>query len=266
MAPSSSSFSVSTSIGKTPTIKQQARALDSDVLFVLDADTVLESDNYIERTVQDLYQARRHRQRLRDASCRCGSGIGGPRTSRPRCRRSSRPSHLTEPAAPKTLASQTRVGAHQHLPRGALPLPAALRLSAGRWRSSERCATRWAARWRTAASISRRSSTPWSRSLGDDLTNSEDIFIGLAMLNEGYRNIQVPDVCARTVEPEVQRLPKQVYLWSSAFLQSAFYFDALLKSPFKALKRLRCAVARGGGSGGACSRLSHRQDPSRTQA
>ena len=48
--------------------------------------------------------------------------------------------------------------------------------------------------------------------LGDDLTNSEDIFIGLAMLNEGYRNVQVPDVCARTVEPEVQRLPKQVYL------------------------------------------------------
>ena len=48
--------------------------------------------------------------------------------------------------------------------------------------------------------------------LGDDLTNSEDIFIGLAMLNEGYRNVQVLDVCARTVEPEVQRLPKQIYL------------------------------------------------------
>ena len=73
--------------------------------------------------------------------------------------------------------------------------------------------------------------------LGDDLTNSEDIFIGLAMLNEGYRNIQLTDVCARTVEPEVQRLPRQVYLWSSAFLQSSFYFDALLKSPFKAHKR-----------------------------
>src|SRR4030095_236888 len=45
------------SIGKTPTIKDQARTLDSDVLFVLDADTVLESDNYIERTIQDLYQS-----------------------------------------------------------------------------------------------------------------------------------------------------------------------------------------------------------------
>jgi hypothetical protein len=86
--------------------------------------------------------------------------------------------------------------------------------------------------------------------LGDDLTNSEDIFIGFAMLNEGYRNVQVLDVLARTVEPEVQRVPKQLYLWSSAFLQSAFYFDALLKSPFKALKRRRLARVRSSGSGG----------------
>ena len=47
----------SESIGKTPTIRQHARELDSDVLFVLDADTVLESENYIERTVEELYQA-----------------------------------------------------------------------------------------------------------------------------------------------------------------------------------------------------------------
>jgi hypothetical protein len=75
--------------------------------------------------------------------------------------------------------------------------------------------------------------------LGDDLTNSEDIFIGLAMLNEGYRNIQLTDVYARTVEPEAQKLPRQVYLWSSSFLQSCYYFDPLLRSPFKAFKRWR---------------------------
>src|SRR5262249_6036720 len=74
---------------------------------------------------------------------------------------------------------------------------------------------------------------------GDDLTNSEDIFIGFAMVNEGYRNIQLTDVYARTVEPEVQRLPRQIYLWSSAFLQSCYYFDPLLRSPFKAFKRWR---------------------------
>jgi glycosyltransferase involved in cell wall biosynthesis len=45
------------SIGKTPTIKEQSRRLDSDVQFILDADTVLESNDYIERTVHDLCQA-----------------------------------------------------------------------------------------------------------------------------------------------------------------------------------------------------------------
>jgi hypothetical protein len=73
--------------------------------------------------------------------------------------------------------------------------------------------------------------------LGDDLTNSEDIFIGFSMLNEGYRNIQLSDVQARTVEPEVQRLPRQIYLWSSSFLQSCYYFDPLVRSPFRAIKR-----------------------------
>jgi hypothetical protein len=73
--------------------------------------------------------------------------------------------------------------------------------------------------------------------LGDDLTNSEDIFIGFSMLNEGYRNIQLTDVYARTVEPEVQKLPRQIYLWSSSFLQSCYYFDSLVRSPFSAVKR-----------------------------
>jgi hypothetical protein len=74
---------------------------------------------------------------------------------------------------------------------------------------------------------------------GDDLTNSEDIFIGFALNNEGYRNIQLQDVLARSEEPEVQRLPKQVYLWSSSFLQSCYYFDGLMRTPFKSLKLWR---------------------------
>jgi hypothetical protein len=74
---------------------------------------------------------------------------------------------------------------------------------------------------------------------GDDLTNSEDIFIGFALNHEGYRNIQLQDVQARSEEPEVQRLPRQVYLWSSSFLQSCYYFDALLRTPFKMFKRWR---------------------------
>src|SRR4030095_15499525 len=69
--------------------------------------------------------------------------------------------------------------------------------------------------------------------LGDDLTNSENIFIGFAMLNEGYRNAQVLEAKAQTVEPEIHRLHRQVYLWSSSFLQACYYFDALLCTPLK---------------------------------
>jgi hypothetical protein len=47
------------------------------------------------------------------------------------------------------------------------------------------------------------------------------------------------DVLARSEEPEVQRLPKQIYLWSSSFLQSCYYFDALLRTPFKSIHRWR---------------------------
>jgi hypothetical protein len=74
---------------------------------------------------------------------------------------------------------------------------------------------------------------------GDDLTNSEDIFIGFALNNEGYRNIQLQDVLARSEEPEVQRLPRQTYLWSSSFLQSCYYFDALMRTPFRSVRRWR---------------------------
>ena len=44
-------------IGKTPTIKRQSREFDADVEFILDGDTVLESPNYIERCVEELYKA-----------------------------------------------------------------------------------------------------------------------------------------------------------------------------------------------------------------
>ncbi|KZC41689.1 UNVERIFIED_ORG: glycosyl transferase family 2, partial [Rhodanobacter sp. FW104-R5] len=74
---------------------------------------------------------------------------------------------------------------------------------------------------------------------GDNLTNSEDIFIGFALINQGYRNAQLTDVTARSEEPLATHLPRQIALWSSSFLQSCYYFDALVRSPFKAFARLR---------------------------
>jgi glycosyltransferase involved in cell wall biosynthesis len=236
------------SIGKTPTIKDQARGLDSDVLFVLDADTLLESDNYIERTVQELYQ---------------GVGIASAWGSVLPLREKDRHAANESPEVRSFLEVSTSC-------RSTAPKNWIRRLASAVTNTYREVLylflQRFVFRGQMAAfgTVSNPAgcSVAYRREylvalfdaveplLGDDLTNSEDIFIGLAMLNEGYRNVQVLDVGARTVEPELQRLPKQIYLWSSAFLQSAFYFDALLKSPFKVLKRWRLGREPRDGSGG----------------
>ncbi|HET6958628.1 MAG TPA: glycosyltransferase [Vicinamibacterales bacterium] len=222
-------------IGKTPTIKRQAREFDSDVEFILDADTVLESPTYIQRTVQELYQG---------VGIASAFGTVLPQTRRDRAR-------IAESAAVRAF-NRTH------------PLPA--RLRKGGWlRDARRGVTNLYREvlylflqrfvYRGQMKFFGTTTNPvgcavaYRRKyvqamfdhigpiLGDDLTNSEDIFIGFAMLNEGYRNVQLPDVYATTVEPEVHRLPRQIYLWSSAFLQSCYYFDPLVRSPFRMIKR-----------------------------
>jgi glycosyltransferase involved in cell wall biosynthesis len=225
------------SIGKTPTIRQHARESSSDVLFVLDADTVLESDDYIRQTVQELYK-----------SAGIASVCGTVLPMRERDRRASEeapavrsftkafPSyqppaskswpHRLASAVTNTYREVLYVFLQRFIYRGHMALFGTMFNPVG-------CAVAYRREYLEALF------DHFEPLLGDDLTNSEDIFIGLAMLDAGYRNMQVADVYARTVEPEVQHLLKQVYLWSSAFLQSSFYFDALLKSPFKSLKRWR---------------------------
>ncbi len=226
-----------TSIGKTPTIREQARALDADVLFILDADTILESSDYLERTVHDLYQA------VGVASA-CGMVLPLRERDRRAADESPEVRAFAEGAsnspAPKSwlrrLASGTTnvyrevlyLFLQRFVYRGQMALFGTLCNPVG-------CSVAYRREYLKALF------DEVEPTMGDDLTNSEDIFIGMAMVNHGYRNIQVADVWARTVEPEVQRLPRQMYLWSSAFLQSSFYFDSLLKSPFKALKRRRRA-------------------------
>ena len=222
-------------IGKTPTIKRQARELDSDVEFILDADTILESPNYIERTVQELYQA------VGIASA-CGTILPLRKKDRKVCA----DDEATRRFLAESSSSQIRVsdGRLHDLASGVTNLYREVlylflqrfvyrgqMVFFGTTINPVGCAVAYRRKY------VQRLFDEFSPLLGDDLTNSEDIFIGLAMLDEGYRNVHLTDVCARTVEPEVQRLPRQIYLWSSAFLQSCYYFDALLKSPFKAFKR-----------------------------
>jgi glycosyltransferase involved in cell wall biosynthesis len=224
-------------IGKTPTIKRQAREFDSDVEFILDGDTILESPNYIERTVQELYQG------VGIASA-CGTVL--PLRRRDRRRIAADPAveqfaendALPQPLRDEATAAMLLRGVtnlyrevlylflQRFVYRGQMVFFGTITNPVG-------CAVAYRRKYVAALF------DLVGPKLGDDLTNSEDIFIGMGMLNEGYRNIQLTDVYARTVEPPCTRLIRQVYLWSSSFLQSCFYYDDLLRSPFRAVKRWR---------------------------
>ncbi|WP_119716717.1 glycosyltransferase family 2 protein [Cognatilysobacter tabacisoli] len=225
------------SIGKTPTIKRQSREFDSDVEFILDGDTFLESRDYIERCVQELYQ---------------GVGIASA------C-------GVIEPVRLKDRAELARTPEFQRWSGAAEYRDAHAQRSLPRriawWMTNvyRECLYTFLQRFvyrgqmvffggitnPVGCAVAYRRQyvknlfDRYEPIFGDDLTNSEDIFIGFALNNEGYRNIQLQDVVARTEEPEAQRLPRQTYLWSSSFLQSCYYFDHLLRTPFRVFKRMR---------------------------
>lgn len=71
------------------------------------------------------------------------------------------------------------------------------------------------------------------RLFGYDISDSEDIFIGFAFARQGYRNIHVSDVLVATLEPRFSRLFQQIFKWSSAYYQCCFYFNSLFLTPIK---------------------------------
>ena len=224
-------------IGKTPTIKRQAREFDADVEFILDGDTFLESENYIERLVQELYQ---------------GAGIASACGTILPTREKDRRNLASVPMVDRFRKGHPEIdllhdvrGWHR-LRRGVTNLYRGVLYNFlqrfiyhgqmvffGTIINPVGCAVAYRRKY------IRDLFDRYEPVLGDDLTNSEDIFIGFALVDQGYRNIQLMDVFARSREPEIQRLPRQVYLWSSSFLQSCFYFDSLVRSPFKAFRRWR---------------------------
>lgn len=223
-------------IGKTPTLKRQAREFDSDVEFILDGDTVLESDNYIERSVEELYKGR-------GVVSVCGTVL----PLRDRDRRAI----LKEAALQNFLSRHeeadiypTRQWFH-HLQRGLTDLyrevlyfflQRFVYLGQMKFFGSILNPVGCAVAYRRS-DLKELIFDHYEPILGDDLTNSEDIFIGFALNELGFRNVQITDVYARSQEPEISRMPRQIYLWSSSFLQSCFYFDDLMRSPFKGIKR-----------------------------
>jgi glycosyltransferase involved in cell wall biosynthesis len=226
------------SIGKTPTLKRQSREFDSDVEFILDGDTVLESENYLDRVVEELYK---------------GAGIASACGTVLPLRDRDRRAMLDTGSLQKFLGVHPeatiypKVGWFHHLQRGVTDMYRDVlyfflqkfvyhgqMVFFGSILNPVGCAVAYRRSVLKTIVFDR-----YEPILGDDLTNSEDIFIGFAMNDNGYRNIQLTDVYARSQEPEVGHIPGQIYLWSSSFLQSCYYFDELMRSPFKALKRRR---------------------------
>jgi glycosyltransferase involved in cell wall biosynthesis len=224
------------SIGKTPTIKRQAREYDADVEFVLDGDTFLDSPDYIARCVEELYK---------------GVGIASA------CGR-VRPMRLSDR---RRMAETPEFQSTLHGERYVDPKLALSRLALIWWGTTNiyrdclygflqgfvfrgqtvffggitnpvGCAVAYRRKY------IRDLFDRYEPQFGDNLTNSEDIFIGFALIDRGYRNVQLLDVTACSEEPLAPKLPRQISLWSSSFLQSCYYFDALVRSPFKAFARL----------------------------
>jgi glycosyltransferase involved in cell wall biosynthesis len=222
-------------IGKTPTVKRESREDDADVELILDGDTVFESDNYIERLVQELYQG---------VGIASACGVILPMRER---------DHKNYLATPRVAAfmeqnPEVSIGMHtspwQRLMRGITNMYRGVlymflqrfiyhgqMVFFGSIINPVGCAVAY--RRKYVQELFDR----FEPELGDDLTNSEDIFMGFAFLEQGYRNVQLTDVVARSVEPQVDYLPTQLYMWSSSFLQSCYYFDDLIRGPFKSLKR-----------------------------
>ena len=224
-------------IGKTPTIKRQAREFTSDVEFILDADTVLESPNYIERTVQELYK---------------GAGIASACGTILPIRDKDRKALLASPEI--TAFNKIYIEADMFLKQDWLHILTRKMSNIyrevlylflqkfvyhgqmvffGSITNPVGCAVAYKREY------IKELFDQYEPIFGDDLTNSEDIFIGFALLKHGYRNVQLMDVYARSQEPEIENIPREIYMWSSSFFQSCYYFDDLVRSPFKSLKRYR---------------------------
>jgi glycosyltransferase involved in cell wall biosynthesis len=225
------------SIGKTPGLKIESRNLDGDVEFILDADTVLMSEDYIEKLVAQLFRVPGiasvsgmvYPLRERDRAALAGlDSMRRLREQRPNLDLTLRRPVLNRLA--KGIANFYRDAVFQFMQAffyagvinlfGSMPNPVG-------------CAVAYRREY------VREFFDHYEPAMGDDMTSSEDIFLGQAFMAHGYHNTQTIEVVARTDVPEIHKIPNQLVKWFSAWLQTAFYLPAMVVSPFKALQRYR---------------------------
>lgn len=222
------------SIGKTPGVREQCEKSNADAMLVLDADTVLTDRNYISNVIESLFKnagvasacgevapfTRRHRRTITKASPMLGeiqSELGADSEGPP-----SRLSALLE-----YCTVMYRTALYVFLQR--ILYDGHMKMFGSRLNPIGCAVAYRTQRLRECFAFAR-------PQMGDNLSNSEDIFIGHFFVWKGWRNVQVAGVRCESIEPTVVNLPKQMYMWSSSFFQALYYFNALPLSPFKQLK------------------------------
>ncbi|MGY0617811.1 glycosyltransferase [Lysobacter sp. A378] len=223
------------SIGRAATLKWQARQFTGDVMCVLDADTVLQSPDYIERCVRELYQ---------------GVGIASARGSVKPLRQDDRVALASTTPFQYWLGEDGYRDPRAHWPAyrrwwhalGVAYYEHLAQIQQGvvdsglmRSQGGVACASGGAVAYRRR--YLEDMFDRYEPIRGDDLTAVEDQFIALALATEGYRNIRVADVVARTEYPELQHLPRRCWQVSIGLLQCGHYFDVLLRSPLRVAQR-----------------------------
>jgi glycosyltransferase involved in cell wall biosynthesis len=229
--------------GKTRSLRESAQASDADVIFNLDADTVLTEPGYVSACVEELFKnastsavcgevtpwSRKRRQQLTEAD--------------PRIQEIYRQLAIEPPAEKRgeaLLEAGTviyRKALYMFLQR--IVYDGHLKLC-GSQLNPVGCAVAYR-RERLVECFSYA-----NPKMGDNLSNSEDIFIGHFFTWKGYRNMQIKSVKCESREPSLRRLPHQLYLWSSAFLQALYYFQELPLSPYRRMRaRIEAVLQRG---------------------
>lgn len=223
-------------LGKTASLYHGALG-DADAVMIIDADTVLISDNYIENLMQELYKNAGvasasgriyslHEKDLKELEEK-HPNLKPFFAKYPMANYLTRMSWLSRMA--KGLTNMYRDVLYLYLEsfiyKGETDFCGSIPNTIG-------CAAIYR-RDRLKAVYDK-----YMPTLGFNFTDAEDTFIGFAFIDQGYRNALVPDVFARTQEPEIHKLLRQLFIWSSGFLQTCYYFQHIIYSPFKSISKI----------------------------
>ena len=217
--------------GKTPALYYATHISDADVLAIVDGDTVLKSDTYLERLVEELYQGvgiasacgvvLPLAEHDREIEYKTGN-LSAFAKIHPEVEFSPDKTRFQklQRAFTNAYREELYLFLHRYIYLGEVVFFGTLIFPVG-------CAVVYRREYLKSTL------DHYKKIFGFDLTTSEDIFLGFSFAEQGFRNIVVQDVFAFTLEPRFFRMYHQIFKWSSSFLQSCYYFDNLFFTPFK---------------------------------